>query len=107
MGSVCLNAWVAVVRFCRAACLSPRERLDSIWRVFAHLLLGSAFIVAFNRIIILVTAPADDERRSLRSWIVPVCMFVFLGAAGLLCGWPNFRMRAQAKLSSRGETKLL
>jgi hypothetical protein len=115
MSAVSLNAWVAVLRLCRAACLSPRERLDNIWRIFAHLLLGSAAIILGNRAL-LISFSLDPvyERWSSLGWIgwiewviVPTGWSFFFTVIGVAIGRPNFRMRAQAWLSSRGETKLM
>merc|ERR1719443_2653989 len=87
--------------------MPPRERLDALWRTFSMFLIGSVLTATGYRVVLLMTVTFDDERMETLAWVRSAWYIISVGAIGVTCGWPNFRMRAQAWLSSRGETRSL
>jgi hypothetical protein len=89
---------IHVVLIILAGYRSPRERLDQIWRVFASFLFVNGIL--FGGVAFTGVFPA---------WVNPgfLGFGTYLAVNGLICGYPNFRVRAQAFLSSRGETRSL
>ena len=93
------TVWITILRLMRAIYLSPRERLDHIWRVLGQCLISWAGLYLVLSLFFLHDIPD----------FVPICRFfgVYCFADGAICAWPNFRVRAQAFLSNRGETRLM
>ena len=88
---------VQFIRLCRATCLPPRERLDQIWRIYAswNLVTGLLFFV-FGTVLL------SDEPHLISRTIAFALFLIFIGVVD---GWPNFRVKAQAYLASQGETR--
>jgi hypothetical protein len=97
MACACLVSAISLARLVATSFLTQRERLDQIWRVYAQWLMATS--------VVCVSGPALflNLRNSHLIYILNGILFV----NGAICGWPNFRTRAQAFLSSRGETRIL
>ena len=95
--TVMLICLIHFVRVIMAAFLPPRSRLDQLWRVLAQFLF-------LNGVVWFVTAVL----RVFPDWCNPsfYTFAIYLLANGAIIGWPNFRVRAQAFLSSRGGTHM-
>jgi hypothetical protein len=88
---------VFVVRFIMLAYLSPRERLDQIWRVSAQ------YFIYFG-LHNIALACSGLFPLNARSWGLSGATCIMMG---IIIGRPHFRMRAQAFLNSRGHTRSL
>ena len=79
--------------------MSQRERLDQIWRIFAQfILLNGLVMLVFGAVFL-----HDFAQYIART----IAFSAFLLVIGVIDGWPNFRIRAQAYLSSMGESRSL
>ena len=68
--------------------MSQRERLDQLWRIFAH------FILIFSILILILSFLLKDEGPSLVRMVRTFSLSVL--PIGVIVALPNFRVRAQA-----------
>ena len=83
--------------------LHPRAALERLWRVIAFMVLGTASVRLYFRVMILIAgseAPTTYGRTgaTIWAWLYVSELLVF----GVLASIPSFRSRAQAALMARG-----
>jgi hypothetical protein len=94
-----VNNLIQSVRMAKANYLSQRERLDKIWRVFGQWQMGSGLLF------LILSAGLLNDVPYLINMLFAFSAYLFV--QGSVIAWPNFRVRAQAFLSNRGETRLM
>jgi hypothetical protein len=97
--AVTANFITQMVRLTAATYLPPRARLDKVWRVFGQWQLITALICGILALFFVDDVPQGDE---LSNRLLGFAVYATVN--GGICVWPNFRVRAQAFLSNRGET---
>merc|ERR1719163_1328739 len=96
------NFVTQMVRLTTATYLPPRARLDKVWRVFGQWQLFMGLTCGIFALFFVSDVPQGDE---LSGTLLAFAVYSVVN--GGICVWPNFRARAQAFLSSRGETRSL
>jgi hypothetical protein len=101
---LCLNASVAIFRFLGASYLTPRARLDQIWRVFSQYAWIMPLIIIM-RMVFFESAIMRNQMWYHHAWEAGFAAFLL--ALGVICGRPHFRENAQSYIARFGETQLV